>query len=198
MQAWQISAIEERDSEENAKFQSTVFRYIFLVLAVASSLIAAIAYPVYTFLMSSTYEGAWQPVALLSFANFFSCIGAFFGTTYVVTKESKKAFLTTAIGAVVNIVLTLVLVPVMGIMGAAAATVVSYVVIALVRARDTRKFVEINFSKGEIVVSLAIITMQVTLSLFPYNSMLLYMNFALFVVLIVVLYRSVTPRCSQM
>lgn len=94
--------------------------------------------------------------------------------------------------------LTLVLVPVMGIMGAAAATVVSYVVIALVRARDTRKFVEINFSKGEIVVSLAIITMQVTLSLFPYNSMLLYMNFALFVVLIVVLYRSVTPRCSQM
>ena len=148
--------------------------------------------------MSSTYEGAWQPVALLSFANFFSCIGAFFGTTYVVTKESKKAFLTTAIGAVVNIVLTLVLVPVMGIMGAAAATVVSYVVIALVRARDTRKFVEINFSKGEIVVSLAIITMQVTLSLFPYNSMLLYMNFALFVVLIVVLYRSVTPRCSQM
>lgn len=198
MQAWQISAIEERDSEENAKFQSTVFRYIFLVLAVASSLIAATAYPVYTFLMSSTYEGAWQPVALLSFANFFSCIGAFFGTTYVVTKESKKAFLTTAIGAVVNIVLTLVLVPVMGIMGAAAATVVSYVVIALVRARDTRKFVEINFSKGEIVVSLAIITMQVTLSLFPYNSMLLYMNFALFVVLIVVLYRSVTPRCSQM
>jgi O-antigen/teichoic acid export membrane protein len=48
MQAWQISAIEERDSEDNARFQSTVFRYIFVILALASSLIAASSYPVYT------------------------------------------------------------------------------------------------------------------------------------------------------
>jgi len=187
MQAWQISAIEERDSEDNAKFQSTVFRYIFVVLAIASSLIAASAYPVYTFLMSSVYEGSWQPVAMLSLANLFSCIAAFFGTTYVVTKESKKAFSTTAIGAVINIALTLVFVPPFGIMGAAGATAISYAVIAIVRARDTRKFVKLDFHKGEIVASFVLIGAQVVLSFLPFTPAVLAMEFALFAAVLIIL-----------
>lgn len=187
MQAWQISAIEERDSEDNAKFQSTVFRYVFVVLAIASSLIAASAYPVYTFLMSSAYGGSWQPVAMLSLANLFSCIAAFFGTTYVVTKESKKAFSTTVIGAVVNIALTLAFVPFFGIMGAAGATAVSYAVIAIVRARDTRKFVKLDFRKGEIITSFALIGAQVVLSCVPFSPAVLALEFVLFAVVLVVL-----------
>lgn len=187
MQAWQISAIEERDSEDNARFQSVVFRYIFVVLAVASSLIAASAYPVYTLLMSSAYEGSWQPVAMLSLANLFSCIAAFFGTTYVVTKESKKAFSTTAIGAVVNIALTLALVPLFGIMGAAGATAISYAVIALIRACDTRKFVKLDFRKGEIVFSFVLIGAQVVLPCLPFTPVVLAVEFVLFVAVLVVL-----------
>lgn len=189
MQAWQISAIEERDSEDNAKFQSTVFRYIFIVLALASSLIAASSYPVYTFLMSSSYEGSWQPVALLSLANLFSCIAAFFGTTYVVTKQSKKAFSTTVIGAAANIALTLALVPLLGIMGAAVATAASYALIAVVRYRDTRKIVKLVFNKAEIAPSLMIIAVQVGISFFPYSPGLLAADFVLFVLLAVVLRR---------
>lgn len=189
MQAWQISAIEERNSEDNARFQSIVFRYIFVVLALASSLIAASSYPVYTFLMSSSYEGSWQPVALLSLANLFSCIAAFFGTTYVVTKQSKKAFSTTLIGAVANIALTLVLVPLLGIMGAAVATAVSYALIAAVRYRDTRKMVKLVFDKAEIAPSLIIIAVQVGISFFPYSQGLLTADLVLFALMVVVLRR---------
>lgn len=189
MQAWQISAIEERNSDDNAKFQSTVFRYIFVVLVLASSLIAASSYPVYTLLMSSSYEGSWQPVALLSLANLFSCIAAFFGTTYVVTKQSKKAFSTTLIGAVVNIALTLVLVPLLGIMGAAVATAASYTLIAVVRYRDTRKIVKLVFDKAEIVPSLIIIAVQVVISFFPYSPGLLAADLVLFALVVVVLRR---------
>lgn len=189
MQAWQISAIEERDSEDNARFQSTVFRYIFVILALASSLIAASSYPVYTLLMSSSYEGSWQPVAMLSIANLFSCIAAFFGTTYVVTKQSKKAFSTTMIGAVVNIVLTLILVPLLGIVGAATATAASYALMAVVRYCDTRKIVKLVFDKKEIVPSLIVIAAQVGISFFPYSSNLLIIDFVLSAVLIVVLHR---------
>ena len=189
MQAWQISAIEERNSEDNAKFQSIVFRYIFVVLALASSLIAASSYPVYTFLMSSSYEGSWQPVALLSLANLFSCIAAFFGTTYVVTKQSKNAFSTTLIGAVANIALTLVLVPLLGIMGAAVATAVSYALIAAVRYRDTRKMVKLVFDKAEIAPSLIIIAVQVGISFFPYSPGLVTADIVLFALMVVVLRR---------
>lgn len=187
MQAWQISAIEERDSEDNVRFQSTVFRYIFVVLAVASSLIAASSYPVYTFLMDSSYVGSWQPVALLSLANLFSCIASFFGTTYVVTKQSKKAFSTTVIGAAANIVLTLALVPIMGIMGAATATAASYALIALVRYRDTCKMIKIAFHKAEVLMGLSIISIQVVISFLPYSPVTLAVSFVLFAALLVVL-----------
>lgn len=187
MQAWQISAIEERDSADNAKFQSTVFRYIFVVLALASSLIAATAYPVYTVLMSSAYGGSWQPVAMLSLANLFSCVAAFFGTTYVVTKESGKAFSTTAIGAGINIFCTIAMVPFFGIMGAACATAISYAIIAVVRARDTYKFVIISFHKREIIAAFLIIVAQVALSLLPYTPAFLVANLVLFSALLIAL-----------
>lgn len=75
----------------------------------------------------------------------------FFGTTYVVHKESKKAFSTTAVGAVVNIIVTLCLVPFVGIVGAAMATATSCGVMAAVCARDTKRHVAIEYRKGEII-----------------------------------------------
>lgn len=103
------------------------------------------------------------------------------------TKESKKAFSTTAIGAVINIALTLVFVPLFGIMGAAGATAISYAVIAIVRARDTRKFVKLDFHKGEIVASLVIIGAQVVLSFLPFTPAVLAMEFALFAAVLIIL-----------
>lgn len=139
--------------------------------------------------MSSSYEGSWQPVAPLSLANLFSCIAAFFGTTYVVTKQSKKAFSTTPIGAAANIALTLVLVPLLGIMGAAVATTASHALIAVVRYRDTCKMVKLVFDKAEIAPSLIIIAVQVGLSSFPYSPGLLAADLVLFALMIVALHR---------
>lgn len=190
MQAWQVSAIEERDSEDNARFQSQVFGYMFVVLALASSLIAATAHPVYTVLMSSDYVDSWQPVAMLALANLLSCIGMFFGTTYVVHKESKKAFSTTAVGAVVNIIVTLCLVPFVGIVGAAVATAISYGVMAAVRVRDTKRHVAIEYRKGEIIPAFLIIGLQVVLSFAPYSVTVLGIQVALFFVLVFALRRS--------
>ena len=91
------------------------------------------------------------------------------------------------IGAVVNIALTLAFVPFFGIMGAAGATAVSYAVIAIVRARDTRKFVKLDFRKGEIITSFALIGAQVVLSCVPFSPAVLALEFVLFAVVLVVL-----------
>lgn len=188
-QAWQVSAIEERDSKDNSHFQSTVFRYIFVALALVSSLVAASAFPVYEFLMSSEYEGAWQYVAMLSFANFLFCIGSFFGVNYVATKQSKKAFSTSAIGAITNVLLTLVLVPAIGIMGAALATAISYAVIAVIRCGDTKKIVEMTYDRLTIVLCFVVLVLQVLISLFPYHPALLGFESILFFVLIFIIRR---------
>lgn len=190
MQAWQISAIEERDSEDRSQFQSTVFGYVYVALAAISSLIAASAYPVYTFLMSASYDGAWQPVALLSAANFFQCIASFYGATYAATSKTRKAFTTTAAGAFINLALTLVLVPILGIMGAALATAASYAALALLRKPDMEAFAKIHYNKAEVVPSLAIILVQAAISFLSFSPALLCAQGVLFAALLVVLRRS--------
>lgn len=167
LQAWQISAIEEHGEEDNAKFQTTVFKYMFALLAVISSLIAATAYPVNSFLMSASYENSWKPMAVLALANLFSCLSSFFGTSYVVSKRTKRAFSTTASGAVINVALTILLVPLLGVMGAAVAMSISYGVIASIRAKDMRKSVEIKYDKKRIAMSLMLVVVQALLPLAP-------------------------------
>lgn len=167
LQAWQISAIEEHGEEDNAKFQSTVFKYMFALLVVISSLIAATAYPVNSFLMSASYGDSWKPMAVLALANLFSCLSSFFGTSYVVSKRTKRAFTTTASGAVINVGLTILLVPLLGVMGAAIAMSISYGVIASIRSRDMSESVEIKYDKKRIGMSLAIVVVQAVLPLMP-------------------------------
>ena len=67
---------------------------------------------------------------------------------------------TAAIGAAVNVALNLALIPTMGAMGAAIATVVSYVVVFAVRSFDTAKYLRFGLCIPRTLINAVIITAQ--------------------------------------
>ena len=72
---------------------------------------------------------------LLAASMAFSSFANFMGSVYVVEKRSKNSFLTAMLGAVINIVLSFLLIPTsLGVQGAAIATFVSYFAIFVIRA----------------------------------------------------------------
>lgn len=64
--------------------------------------------------------------------------------------------LTAGAGAVVNIVLNLILIPVLGPYGAAIATAISFVCVFIIRVFNTRQFVEIKINSASFFPSVAL------------------------------------------
>ena len=83
------------------------------------------------------------------------------------SKKTVGAMLSTIIAAIVNIVLNLILIPTIGINGAAIATMISMLLLWIIRIFDTKKFVNMTYDLKNI---LQILILQFTQLLLYYNT----------------------------
>ena len=68
--------------------------------------------------------------------------------------------LTALTGAVVNVVLNFVMIPTHGAMGAAVATLISYVTVYAVRVVDTRRYLSFNTHNVRLALNVGLLLMQ--------------------------------------
>ncbi len=195
-QAWQLSSVDEAKSKDKDKFYSEIFNLTALVLICMSSFIMIVLQPVYRILVEASFYIGWQCTPFLMLAMIFSCFSSFFGTNYVAMKKTNGVFVTTLIGAVVNLALSLVLTHFFGIRGTALATAVGFAVTAAVRAFDTRKFAKISVKMRSFWLPLAVITIQAVLLTVGVTSMVL--QSVLFVAILVLCHREIIDVCRSM
>lgn len=78
----------------------------------------------------------------------------------MVEKRSAATLTTTAAGAVVNLAGNALLIPVWGAMGAAIATLASYVVIFAARAIHSRTLLKVSFSVPRFLAAMAVLVFE--------------------------------------
>ncbi len=140
-QAWQYSAVKESKSEDSETFYSEIFTALSTFLLCLASVVTLCTDVLCRIVLQKEfYEGRFILPILLA-AAVYSCYAAYFGTFYGVIKNNVMVMVSTILAAVVNVVLNLLLIPRMGALGAAYATLISYAVMALIRIVDTRKYV---------------------------------------------------------
>lgn len=144
-EAWQISAISE--TEGRTRFFSKVCSaYQAIAFTMAAGLIAGSKIATSLFASKEFFE-AWRYMPFLVVASTFACIANFLTSVYMVEKKSVNTFITTLIGAAINISLTFLFIKLgFGCMGVAAANLVSYIVMFIIRATDTRKYIKIKWN----------------------------------------------------
>ncbi|MFR5875424.1 MAG: lipopolysaccharide biosynthesis protein [Eubacterium sp.] len=184
--AWQLSAVDEYDNEGKADFFTNVFRvYSGGVFAAASGLIIACQI-ITRILVDSSYYDSWQYVPVLIISTTLSCFVNFLASVYMASKKTIMSTVTAFAGAVTNVVLNLILIPRMGAVGAAAATVCAFAVVFVTRAINTRKYVKINFSTPAMITEILILTAQTAVMLLVKSVAVMYaVEAVLFVVMIV-------------
>ena len=185
--AWQLSAVDEYDSEGRARFFSKVFRvYSGGVFAVASALI--LFCQLFTkILVAPSYYESWQYVPILIIATTYSCIVNFLASVYMAEKKSLMALLTASSGAITNIVLNLVLIPKIGANGAAIATVCAFLMVFITRGANTRKYIKIDFKLPLMIFETAVLITQSALMLIMKSGAVLYgIEAVLFIVMLLV------------
>jgi O-antigen/teichoic acid export membrane protein len=162
-QAWLLSAVSEFDQpEEHGRFYSRVTQTYFSLIFLAGAGLMLITRPV-MFLLSLTnaaYASAYTYVPFLILSEVFSTFVTFFGAFYAAAKKNLMVPVTIFIGAAVNIVLNIWLIPTHGPQGAAFATFVSYLLVFLVRLVDVRRFVQLKISYGAVAASLLLLGAQ--------------------------------------
>ena len=74
-------------------------------------------------------------------AYFFHDMAAYIGSLHTASKKTKTLFMSTSIGAVVNVLLNLLFIPIWGALGAAVTTLISYFVVWGIRIIDSKKYI---------------------------------------------------------
>ncbi len=164
IEAWQFSAVTERDAESKKNhevFFGTVFDSFQGMLYISAAVLIALSKLFAIVLFDDSYYTAWQYMPLLISATVFSSLVTFMGSVYLVDKKSVHSFVTSMIGAVINILLNLMLIPTpLGANGAALATFASYFVVFIIRAINTRKFICFDLHTVKLTVNTLIIGTQ--------------------------------------
>ena len=156
-QAWVFSAVSSRYDADRAKYTNAIFSKLFNIICMAAVIIAIFSREIVFILTTPEYYEAWKytPILLLGFV--FTTVSTFVSTSYNVHKDSKGLLLSGVAGAVVNLFLNFILIPLIGIYGAAIATTISYIAVFAYRIFDTKKYVQIRLNKTYILSTIVLL-----------------------------------------
>ena len=159
-EAWQYSAVTDSDSDSEGSFFSNVFGSFQGMIFICASGLIIFAKIFSRLLFAETYYEAWKYMPVLIFATVFSSLVTFMSSVYVKNKRSINSFLTAMIGAASNVILNLILIPLWGAQGAAIATLSCYVLVYIIRAIDTQRFIKFKTYPIRIILNSIVISVQ--------------------------------------
>jgi len=156
-QAWQYSTAREINSPDRGAFFGVVMRGYSLATLTVAGLVIALNRPISRVMLQSEFAEGWRYVPLLMLVASFGVISIFFESFYQALKNSGVLMASTALGAGVNVVLGVALVPFMGPWGAGLAGAVAYMLVLVVRARDLRRRINLPIDRLRLTYQLALL-----------------------------------------
>lgn len=183
-QAWLLSSVKEFDEDDTDSYFSTAFSIYNLLLLVISSTIILMNIPISRFLYVGDFFEAWKCVPYLIAASYFNALNAFIGNIYMAAKRPKEASISAVISAVMNFTFNILLIPKMGIVGAAIATMVSYIVVYLIRLFSVKKVIRWRIPQNKILLSQLLLIIQVILAYTEYHFYILQVACVLIIIML--------------
>ncbi len=171
IEAWHFSAVKDSSEEERSSFFGSVYDNFLGFMFFAGSAIIACAQIFTRILLADSYFESWRYVPVLVIATVFSTLVSFLGSVYFLKKKSALSMLTAMAGALTNIILNFILIPKWGAMGAAAATLVCYLLVYVIRAIDTRRYVRFKLHTVRLIINTTLLSVQMCAWFMPYKYM---------------------------
>ena len=138
--------------------------YSALLFAMASGVILCTRFVPHV-LFAEEYYAAWKYIPLLVIAMAFTCMVNFLGSIYMVEKKSFRSLMTAALSAAVNVALNLWWIPKFGVNGAAAATLVCYLLVFAIRLWDTHRYIRIQWDYVRLIACTTLLLAQAVIML---------------------------------
>ena len=139
--AWSISAIVEFDKDDKDGFIGNVYSMYSCISILGCSMLLIGNIFIADLLYSKDFFVAWKYVPPLLVGAVFNGIALFEGCLFTAVKRTKDVSKTTILAVLVNIVLNFLLIPKLGALGAAIATMIGYISIWAVRTIQMKQII---------------------------------------------------------
>ena len=159
-QAWSYSAIREDESEDKEEYNNGVYDNLVTIVIVVATGLLMIMKPFLSIYVGKEYYAAWHYVPYLIVGFVFMTLGSFIATSYTVHKDSMGFLISGTVGAIINLILNFILIPMMGVSGAAFATCISYFGVFVYRIKDTQKYIKLRVFKRKQICGYALLVLS--------------------------------------
>ncbi|RWZ41839.1 hypothetical protein EQG69_09130 [Levilactobacillus brevis] len=126
-----------------------------------TSLLIFILKPLMHIIVSDTFFVAWKYIPFLLLSVIYSSFSSFLGQYYVAAKKTSGVFTTTIYGTLLNVLLNFILIPKFHLFGASVASMLSYLVVWIVRAHDVEKLIQTKYDWRNLIINHFIILLQI-------------------------------------
>lgn len=141
IQAWQLSAIREYNATDGEIFYRKTYQCCYVGMVMLCSTVIIFTRILAKILFAKEFYKAWVYVPVLLIYIVFNTLSGTIGAVFTAVKDSKTLAITGILGAFINIILNVLLVYLYGPMGAAVATLISSIVIWVMRMVASRKYI---------------------------------------------------------
>lgn len=145
-QAWLLSALKDYGSEESKRFISSMHSKYFSLLIIITALIIILSHPLASLLLSGEFSSFWWVAPFLFISVFWGALVGFLGSIFSAERKNTMQFVSTIIGAIISIVITLVFLKKYGVIVVAVATWAGFYVIWLIRRLSVNKYIHLETS----------------------------------------------------
>lgn len=193
-QAWNLSAIKEFDKSDKDGFFSKTYNSYNTLLILACSVLVIFNIPLAKMLYAKEFFVAWKYSSILLLSMVFNSLSGFLGSVFTAVKDTKIFAVSTVVAAITNCLLNAVLIPLYGAMGAAVATLLSFVIIWIIRLICTKKYIHIKFHILSDILCYGLLVVQIVIGLIASDGFLYQV--AILITLIIINKSRVLALCQ--
>ena len=158
MMAWQFSAVTQSSDEDGCReFYNKIYGGFLSLMVVGAAGLILFSDVLTGMLFNVAYAGASFYMPTLLAAAAVESIVAFLATVYLVKKKTMHSFVTAISGAILNVALNVVLIPSLGAIGAALATLASYLLVFGLRIVDAPRMIRFRRKAPTLAVNLTLL-----------------------------------------
>lgn len=154
--AWTETASKVSDEGNPAEYYSRMFKGLFKFLIGVMLVLISVTPIIFKLLVKGDYNQAFLQVPILYFAIFFNSIVNFYSGIYIALKRTKQVGYSSAIGAIINIIINIIFISKIGLYAASISTAISFLIIAIYRAFDLNKVIKIKYDWKELGLGLCV------------------------------------------
>lgn len=181
--AWQISSVDNFGSEESINFYNKVYSFYSGILLVGGSVLILFSKFLAYMLYAKDFFEAWKITPILILAYIFSALAQYLNSIFSASKQTKKMIYSSFLGALINVILNLILIPRFLGIGAAIATLIGYMIIWIVNMKNTKRILKINLNLKKIIISIFFIILEIFFILKSYKQRYLIAGMCILIII---------------